>query len=468
MTLVDHVGQVIARESLIPDDSEVLCAVSGGADSVCLLHVLRELSALRGWRISVAHVNHALRGAESDRDEAFVKNLCDSLGLPLYSQKTDVAAFAAAHHQGIEDAARAVRYAFFQQVMEAQGIKILAAAHTAKDNLETALYRLARGTGTAGMAGIPISRPVAGGTVVRPLLYESREAVEAYLREKHFSYVTDSSNLEDHYTRNRIRHRILPELEMLNPSLYDSAANTLRQLRRDADFIESMTDSAYRELVKDHSLDAAVLLRLHPAVTGRLILRLYRELAPNGGELTSGNIEEVLATARSHSPSACAVLPCGVRARREYEKLRFSREQENGALLPRSLTPGETTDFPEAGFSISCYYRANSHLNLQNIQKFYFDSSHICGILSVRARQPGDRIHLAGHDHSKSVKKALIDARIPKDRRELIPVICDEAGIAAVGGMGTARRLAVTDATESVLVIEIKYAMEDNTHDDRI
>ncbi|MBE6936872.1 MAG: tRNA lysidine(34) synthetase TilS [Ruminococcaceae bacterium] len=466
MTLAERVEQVAA--SLIPAGSAVLCAVSGGADSVCMLHVLHSLSARHDWRISVAHVNHALRGAESDRDEAFVKSLCDSLAVPFYAQKIDVAALSAARHQGIEETARDVRYAFFHQVMEAQGIKILATAHTAKDNLETALYRFARGTGTAGLAGIPLSRPVPGGTVVRPLLSERREEIEAYLLEHGISHVTDSSNLEEVYTRNRIRHRILPELLALNPSLYDTAAQTLRTLRQDADFIESAADAAYRELVRERSIDAAALAALHPAVSGRLILRLYRETAPEGRELTVGNIAEVLSAARSDSPSACAVLPGGVTARREYERLSFQAGQGTATLISRTLTPGETTDFPEAGFSISCRFTPNCCLNLQNIQKFYFDSSHICGILSVRARVPGDRIHLAGHDHSKSVKKALIDARVPRDRRDLVPVICDEAGIAAVGGMGTAKRLAVTDATESVLVLEINYSMEEHTHDDRI
>ena len=136
--------------------------------------------------------------------------------------------------------------------------------------------------------------------------------------------------------------------------------------------------------------------------------------------------------------------------------------------MTRPLTPGETTVFPEAGLSISCYFAPKSDMNLRNIQKLYFDSSHICGILSVRARLPGDRIHLAGHDHSKSVKKALIDAKIPLSRRDLVPVISDDCGIAAVFGMGTAKRLAVSDTTDTVLVLEIKNLMEDTQHDDGI
>lgn len=461
MTLVDRVAQVIARESLIPDGAFVLCALSGGADSVSLLHVLHTLSKRHGWKLSAAHVNHMLRGAESDRDEAFVNDLCSSWGIPLFSQKTDVSAYAASHHLGIEEAARNVRYAFFHRVMHEQGINVLATAHTAKDNLETALYRFARGTGTVGLAGIPISRPGSGGTVVRPFLYESREAIEAYLQEHGISFVTDSSNLEDQYTRNQIRHRILPEFLALNPSFYSTAVQTQRQLRQDADLIESIVESTYQELVQDNGLDASALLRLHPAVSGRLIMRIYRNLVPEGAQLTAGNIEEVFAAARSGSPSACAVLPGDLIAQREYGRLVFRKKPCVSGLIPRTLVPGETTDFPEAGVSISCYFAPKSHINLQNFQNLYFDSSHVCGILSVRTRMPGDRIHLAGHAHSKSVKKALMDAQIPQAKRDLVPVIQDEYGIAAVDGMGTAARLAVSDTTETVLVIEIKHKMEE-------
>ncbi len=468
MELVNKVRRMIREENMFERGAHVLCAVSGGADSTAMLLALHALAPSMQLVLEVAHVNHCLRGTESDCDEAFVRALCHRLDVPFYSSRTDVAERAKRTGQGIEACAREVRYSFFWELMQRHGIKVLATAHNAKDNLETALFNLTRGTAVAGVAGIPAVRREADYTVVRPLLGVSRAEIERYLAALHEPYVTDSTNTSDVYARNHIRLHVLPALECLNPSLYETAAGTQRRLRQDADFIESAVRDAYRTFVMDGACDAHAFSSLHPAIAGRLVARLYRDLAPDGPQLTAVNCEAVNALARSMNPSACAVLPAGVTVRREYGRLCFSRDAAPQELLPRRLEIGKTTLFKEAGIEISCGIEPKLSQNFRFIHKFYFDYSCIYGILSVRPRQEGDYIHLAGHEYGKTLKKAMIDAKIPRFKRGLVPVICDERGIIAVDGLGVARRAAVTADTRKLLTIQISNIYGGNINDDGI
>lgn len=468
MELVEKVRRAIREEGMFERGAHILCAVSGGADSTALLLTLCELASAMDLTLEAAHVNHCLRGTESDYDEAFVRALCHRLDVPFFVNRTDVAERAKRTGQGIEACAREVRYTFFRDLMDAHGIKHLATAHNAKDNLETALFNFTRGTAVAGVAGIPPVRTMGDYTVVRPLLTASREEIEAYLAARHERYVTDVTNESDAYTRNYIRLHVLPALETLNPSLYETSACTQRRLRQDADFIARAVDDAYAAYVSDASCDAHALSALHPAVAGRLVARLYRELAQDGPQLGAVNCESVLALAHSISPSACAVLPAGVTVRREYGRLCFEREAAPRRLLSRRLEIGKTILFEEAGIEITCSTEPKLSQNFRFIHKFYFDYSRIYGILSVRARQEGDYIHLAGHEYGKTLKKAMIDAKIPRYKRGLVPVICDERGIIAVDGLGVARRAAVTAETRELLMIQITNVYGGNINGDGV
>ncbi len=468
MELVEKIERTIRSEHMFEHGARILCAVSGGADSTAMLFALCALAPSLGLSLEVAHVNHGLRGPESDFDEAFVRTLCRRLQLPLYVRQVNVAECAKRTKQGIEACARDARYSFFKELMQETGIKILATAHNARDNLETALFHLTRGTGVAGIAGIPAVRRENDYTIIRPLIRVSREEIECYLKEIHEPYVTDSSNESERYTRNVIRRHVLPELERLNPSLYETAAETQRRLRQDADFIDLAVQDAYQALVVDGACDTHALSALHPAVFGRLIARLYQEIAPDGPQFTSANCEEVNALIHSRNPSAHAVLPAGVIVRREYGKIRFTRFSSPQKLITRTLEIGKTTLFREAGIEISCNITPRLSQNFRFIHKFYFDSARIYGILSVRARQEGDYIHLAGHLYGKSLKKAMVDAKIPRFRRDLVPVICDERGILAVDGLGVARRAAVTAETKELLMIQISDIHGGYINDDGI
>ena len=219
MPLLDAVAAAVKGEGMLPDGAAVLIALSGGADSMALLHAMRALAPAHGWRLAAAHLNHGLRGDEAERDEAFVQSWCARWNVPLHVKRADVAAEAAARGEGVEEAGRRIRYAFFEELCASHGYDRIATAHTASDNVETLLLHLARGSGVRGLGGI---RPVLGRRI-RPLLGVSREAIESYCRENDVPFVTDSTNFDTAYCRNLLRHEAVPALRRVNPRLEEAA-----------------------------------------------------------------------------------------------------------------------------------------------------------------------------------------------------------------------------------------------------
>ena len=217
---------------LLPREGLILCAVSGGADSVYLLCRLREM----GYPVAAGHYNHGLRGAEADRDEDFVRKLCRRLDVAFISEKGDTAAYAAEHGLGLEEAGRQLRYAFLERTADRIGAAAIATAHTAGDNAETILLHLARGAGLKGLGGIPPRR----GRIVRPMLGLTRREVEAWLRERGIGYVEDSTNASGDFARNRVRRDAVPALESVNPAFLRAAGQTAVLLREDEAFLEDM------------------------------------------------------------------------------------------------------------------------------------------------------------------------------------------------------------------------------------
>jgi len=248
------------------DGSCITVGLSGGADSVFLLTVLKELQPRFGYALHAVHVNHNLRGEESVRDESFCRSLCSRLNIPLKTVSCDVQAYANENKLSTEEAARNVRYAVFSEL---QGKT--ATAHNADDNLETAVLNLTRGTAVKGLAGIPPVR----GNIIRPILTVTRAEIEEYLSENGIDFITDSSNLTLDYTRNKIRHKIIPEMQKLNASLQKTSVATLETLRLENGFIESQTDIAMEQCRNGSKLCG--LSKFHKVIRGRCITRMLCE-----------------------------------------------------------------------------------------------------------------------------------------------------------------------------------------------
>ncbi len=260
---------LIEQYNMLPEGSSVLCAVSGGADSMCLLHWLHALQQERRFRLYAAHFEHGIRGDESLRDAAFTEEQCRRLGIPCTLGRGDVPAFAAQQKIGLEEAARVLRYRFLEETADRLGCDRIATAHNQNDNAETMLMNLCRGAGTRGLAGIPPVR----GRLIRPLLATDRASIEAYLRENDIPHIEDSSNQDDRNTRNRIRHQLLPLLEEMNPSMLLAFSRTASLLREDEEYLNRLAEEFLKEHRKENQIPAKELRKLDPVVAAR-VLRL--------------------------------------------------------------------------------------------------------------------------------------------------------------------------------------------------
>ncbi len=413
------------------ESTPVLAAFSGGSDSSALLLMLCEYAKKSGTRIYAAHVNHMLRGKEADRDEAFCRETAKRLGVELFVCRRDVRAYAEQSGKSIETAARDVRYEFFEKVMREHSIPLLATAHNANDNLETMLFNMVRGCGLDGMCGIPETRSMSCGTVVRPILRMSKREILDYCSSNSLEYVTDSTNTDTDYTRNKIRAMIVPALCEINTGAVENSSRLATTLRSDALCLSSMTDSFLNELCDNRSIDAKKLLDSPVAISNRAIMALYQN-ASDGKTLEYDHIEAIRELCRDCVAHSSVQLPSGIDARIEQGRLCF---------IKRADVPTPPEDF-EISLSegkneisqINAKIIIGNSQNTKNIYKkstlLYFASAKICGGIMARNRRAGDKIMVNGVN--KSVKKLLCDMKIPLDVRYRLPVICDGNGIIAV------------------------------------
>ena len=301
---------------LLPRGAAVLCALSGGADSVAMtlaLYALREIGCVGA--VSCAHFNHGLRGEDSDGDAEFCKSLCERLGLPFYSQKAEHGI------RGGEAEYRSLRYDFLIKTAQTHTIPYVATAHTSDDNAETILLNLTRGTGLDGLTGIPALRQDDTGVrIIRPILHKSRAQVLEYLSEKGLDFREDTTNNTDDYTRNRVRHNVVPELLKENPRLLETLSQTAELLRRDADYLNEQAKRAYAKIaLPDNAVSLRGLAELPVSISGRIIRLLYESAAGSSG-LPFKHTEAVLALCAAEPPAAVQ-LPGGFSAYREGDAL---------------------------------------------------------------------------------------------------------------------------------------------------
>ncbi len=406
--------------NMLHSGDRVLVCVSGGADSMCLLHVMRALAPKYGLQVFAAHYNHNLRGAESDGDEAFVREYCEKLGIPLFVGSGDVSATAEKLRRGTEETARQMRYAFFFRTAGLEGMDRVATAHTGDDDIETVLMRLTRGTGLRGLCGIPPTR----GKLIRPLLELTRADIEAYNAENGVPHREDSSNSSDDYTRNRIRHAVVPVLRELNPAL--SVAGMTRLLRRDEEYLDGLARAFIRENSIVDALPAPEVLALPYPVASRVI----RDFC--GGELTRDHVDRVLDLMRSPDPSAKLDIP-GSRLRREYSTV-VKGDAPARSFPPTPVILDSSVIIEGTDFTVTCEECAFSGGIYNSLTTFYIKRDKIAGKLIVRPRSSGDTLTLSGG--TVSLKKIMIDRKIPRSRRDAIPVVADDSGPLAVWSLG--------------------------------
>lgn len=394
--------RMIRQYDMIMPGDTVVCAVSGGADSVALLFAMYLLKDKLDIRLEAAHFNHHLRGEESDGDEAFVREFCGRYDIPLHAGSAEVRP----GKKGLEAAARDARYAFLRGLNGK-----IATAHTADDNAETVIMRMIRGTGLKGLGAIaPVS-----GNVIRPMLLINRQEVEKFLLAWGLPHREDSSNASDAFLRNRIRHTVMPLLKSENPRLAENLSLMALRLREDEDFLAAQSDFP--------TLPGVQTLRAMPkAQHSRCIEKFLKDSSVREPE--DSHISAVEGLLFSDKPSARVNLPGGVTVSRRYDRL--EAQAHTPRPEPVALTcPGETV---YGDYRVTCK-PADKIVNTPDT----FTVRPV-GTLTLRPRESGDTIRLSGG--TKSLKKLFIDRKIPAAMREQIPVLCDEQGVLGVYSIG--------------------------------
>ncbi len=424
---------------------KIICALSGGADSVCLAHVLLALAPEWDVKVECAHFNHLLRGEESMRDEDFVRDWCLQNGVKLTVERGDAAAYASQRRLSIEAAARELRYAFFDRL--GNGRTRIATAHQADDQAETLLLHLVRGSGLRGLCGIPPVR----GRYIRPLLNVTREEVLDYLRQNGLDHVEDSTNALDDAARNRLRHSVLPVLRELNPGFARTAGRTVGLLRADETALNDMAQDLLIQTEDGTCLSAAALLASPVPLASRAV-RLAAaewELIPE-----EKHVRQVLELAAGDNPSASIPLPGGLTAERRYDEIRLGKPEMIPSFAEKTLEYGRWTELPELDRCIWLGDPAEADKVYGKFTTFFFKKQQVCGNITVRPRAAGDKLRLPGRPE-KTLKKWMIENRLPAKLRDSLPVFADAAGVLAAQGVGMAAR-AAAEASEADAVIIIR------------
>lgn len=423
--ILNVIKKTISEYNLIDQNDTVLIGLSGGADSVCLTHVLGALRDELGIKLYTVHVNHGIRGEEAQRDEQYAKDFSSSLGITCFTKRCDVPAEAETSGESEETAGRRIRYEFFSKLCEKHDINKIATAHNKNDNAETILMNFMRGSAIGGLSGIPIMR----GNIIRPLLNVSRKEIENYCAENHLKYMTDSTNLTDNYTRNKVRRSFIPMIQReFNPNFINTVTDNARIMRDDSDYIEKTAYNNYLNIVKDNEVSVCELLKLEMPVRRRIIRYMLKDIYNELNNVSAKYIDDILSMLDKKSGTGID-LPNGVTAKIEYEKLVIGHSKTPTMGFEYELKVNEKTFIPELGMTAQVL-NAEKRENDGAVYLSYND----CDRIIVRNRRIGDRFSPSGMNGTKKVKDYFIDAKIPRRQRDLIAIIEINGEIAAVGG----------------------------------
>lgn len=459
----------IEKQDLIQGPETLLVGVSGGPDSVCLLHLLHKLEETLRLNLHVVHLNHMLRGAASDADARYVSLLAQRLGLGATVEGRDVLAYKKEHRLSLEEAARQVRYDFFAQVAESLGARRIALGHTADDQVETILMHLVRGSGVAGLRGMrPITWwrvPASGAsiTVIRPLLEVAREETESYCKAHDLVPRSDFSNFSLDYTRNRFRHQLVPLLQSFNPNFRAALLRTARAAADELSFLQEQLSSVWDKVVTEQPhglvLDTGAAAALHPALQQHLLRRAVEELLGDLSDIGATHIEKMV-QALSKPAGKRLFLPRGLVFHVGYDTCLVARgdidtcpfppvEGEHRLnLIGETILPGWRVQSRIAPYLPE---KADS-----NGFKAYLDLDQAGEEILVRRRRAGDRFQPLGMEQPKKLQDFMVDAKIPRVWRDCVPLVCSPKHILWVVGWRIDDRVKVTAETKRVLCIQFE------------
>ncbi|TZE81585.1 tRNA lysidine(34) synthetase TilS [Calorimonas adulescens] len=451
----DKVIATIKKYNMLEKGDGVVVGVSGGPDSLCLLYILYSLKETFDLNLYVAHVNHGIRGTEADEDAIFVEKIAGTLGLPFFVRRVNVPEIVKKTGLSSELVGRNVRYEFFNEIALKKQANRIAVAHNKNDLAETFLLHLIRGSGTTGLVGI---RPV-NGKIIRPLIEVSRSEIEEYLSLQGIEPRIDATNYEAVYDRNRVRLRILPAMEEINPDVVDSIARTATLLREDEEFFEDIVLKFLNDFVNYEdgrvTVEIQNLLRLPISIRNRVIRYAVKLVKGNYLNLGLKNVEDVVKLALKCQTGSSVDLPDGLVVEVSYGKIIFRNSStEKVGMFYYEIEPGREVFIPEIGTVLKTELLVRDEVEFEhNRLTAYIDFDKVKNGLAVRNRRPGDRIAPLGMTGTKKLKELFIDNKIPKEKRDHIPLIVDGDEVVWAAGVRLSERYKVDRETKNVLRI---------------
>ncbi len=454
MDILSRVEETVKKHYMLYGGERVLVALSGGPDSVCLLHVLSRMK--ERWRLTLhaIYIDHGLR-KEASEEADFCRGLCEQLGAGFSTYSIDVKGFAEAEGLGIQEAARMLRYRLLQDEAIRHDFDRIATGHHADDMAETILIRLIRGTGPLGLAGIPPVR----GKIIRPLIELERWMIEDYLREQGLRYMMDASNLKRDYLRNRVRLDLMPILKRFNPKIVNSLYRTARILREENDFIEVKVTKALMRLIsrKDSErieLFLAPMENLERVILRRALMRAINEVKSLRG-ISSEHIEDIIDLIYEGQTGSRLYLPDDIRVIKGYSTLVITAKKPERVGEYELKIPGETVIREASVVLISSIHSELDEFGDGKVMAV-FDFDTLRMPLKVRARRPGDYFYPFGLGKRKKLQDFFVDAKVPRDQRDSVPLIVSGDDIAWVVGYRMDDRFRVTPSSQRILKIIVR------------
>ena len=429
---------------------KIVLGLSGGMDSVCLFHILRDL----GCQLEAVHVNHGIRGEEADRDEQFAKELCEKYGIPFHRFKFCVPEISKMRHLSMEEAGRMVRREVFEEVSKKCGADYIALAHHGNDRAETFLFHLSRGTGVKGLSTM---KPVQG-KIIRPLLWAERENIEHYIQENKYDFVEDASNYSEQYTRNRIRHQVIPVLKEVNPKSVAHICKAAEKLSKVSDFIDREAEKLCRLSAVMYQQEVQIFK--FAFYQGDEVLRIpvlqkcLEYLSGSLANITEEHLENLLKLFGMQTGKEIH-LPYKITAVRTYEGIRMFFREEKESAAPVEISGDGTYLFGGLTFQVSVEsWDERKIFPIKNYTKC-FDYDKIMGSVLLRTRENGDYLEINKDHNRKSLQDYLVNEKVPKEVRDQVPLLACGNHILWVVGKRISEYYKVTKETKTVLKVQV-------------
>jgi tRNA(Ile)-lysidine synthase len=486
--VTEKVAEFCQKHALLDQRDKIVVGVSGGPDSLCLLHYLVHFRSDLGLDLTIAHLNHQLRGSEAQADEAFVRDVAARWQVPIRVEAHDVAALAAERKQSLEEAARQVRYAFLWRTAGAVGAGKIAVGHNADDQIETVLMHFLRGTGLAGLRGMLPLTDIAGlrlhpddtintaspaPKLIRPLLAISRAEIETYCQAHDLAPRQDYSNQDVTFFRNRLRHELIPLLETYNPNIRQVLRRTANVVAADFDILQADLEQAWRRVIRAESLekigfDLAGWLALPLALKRSTLRRAIQSLRHSLRDISFEHVEQAITIVQKGQTGTQATLPQGLKLTVDYHRLLIAPEnrvsvpeEAEGPYLAKGQVillnlPGVSA-IPRTNWRLISELMASDSLPPQQLDQVgrwetYLDAEVVGHKVVLRTRQPGDRFQPLGlGGHSQRINEFMINEKIPAGLRDHIPLLVGDNRILWVGGYRPDERARVRPTTNHML-----------------